>query len=57
MLINKRNSGRDATIEPAYLARKPEEEGEEDIEQLKRRVTALESEVATLNGQYDAVSR
>lgn len=56
-VFNYKNQGRDATIDPAYLARiKNIEDSSEDITQLKRKVAELQQEVQRLQNQYNVIS-
>lgn len=55
MLINSRNEGRDSTLEPAYLTKRPKRESGGDISELYRLIEELRTELHSVEEQCDGL--
>ena len=58
MLINSKNQGRDSTLDPSYLSRKPRSTStpSEDIAQLWEQIRQIRIELINLKNDYDTIT-
>lgn len=58
MLINSKNRGRDSTLDPSYLSRKPQPKStpSEDIAQLWEQIRQIRVELINLKSDYDTIT-
>lgn len=56
-IFNEKNQGRDATVDPAYLAHlKSSSSSSGEIEELQREVAQLQADVRRIQNQYNSIS-
>lgn len=58
MLISSKNQGRDSTVDPSYLSRKPRPTStpSEDIAQLWEQIRLIRIELINLKNDYDTIT-